>query len=281
MSKARRPIEQTLEHPHQTAGLAGGTADASSPILICLLGMFRVLKTGRPILLRSGGKTEALLLQLSVCHRFCATRDALLSALWPDGRHRLAGQSLNTLVYGLHKLLGDALGGAAPVLQAGGYYRLNVEAGVSVDVARFDALARDGEQQARSGNLSGAAATYDQAVRLYHGDLCGGTEGHAVVERERVRALYLTLLARLADYHYSEGNYEACLNAAMNLLTNDPCREDAHRMAMRCHVRRGERAQALRQYQLCEAILRAEFEAGPEPATTALFDQVRLDPRGI
>jgi hypothetical protein len=50
---------------------------------------------------------------------------------------------------------------------------------------------------------------------------------------------------------------------------------------MRCHVQRGERAQALRQYQLCRDILKAEYDAAPEPATTALFDQVRLDPGSI
>jgi hypothetical protein len=65
------------------------------------------------------------------------------------------------------------------------------------------------------------------------------------------------------------------------LLTHDPCREDGHRTAMRCHVRLGERAQALRQYMLCEAVLRTEFNAKPEPATTVLFDQVRLDPGSV
>jgi hypothetical protein len=50
---------------------------------------------------------------------------------------------------------------------------------------------------------------------------------------------------------------------------------------MRCHVRRGERAQALRQYRLCESVLRSEFETDPEPATKALFEQIRLDPDSV
>ena len=68
---------------------------------------------------------------------------------------------------------------------------------------------------------------------------------------------------------------------AGRLLDGDPCREDAHRLVMRCHVRRGERAQALRHYLLCQQILRAEFDAAPEPATDALFEQARLDPSTI
>jgi DNA-binding SARP family transcriptional activator len=181
----------------------------------------------------------------------------------------------------LHRLLGDAIGGAAPVLYANGYYRLNVEAGVGVDIACFDSLASDGERHARSGNALAAVATYSQALGLYRGDLCVAPNSRAVIERERLRTLYLSLLAYLADYYYSQGNYGACLKAIADLLASDPCREDGHRLAMRCHVRRGERAQALRQYQLCEAIVRAEFDTKPESATAALFDQVRHDPGSI
>lgn len=50
---------------------------------------------------------------------------------------------------------------------------------------------------------------------------------------------------------------------------------------MRCYVRQGERAEALRQYRLCESVLRVEFDALPEPATTALFAQIRLDPGSV
>ena len=102
-----------------------------------------------------------------------------------------------------------------------------------------------------------------------------------MVEGERLRALSLTLRARLADSEYKQGDYEACLDQSLELLAADPCREEAHRLAMLCYVRRGERAQALRQYRLCEQILSGEFDAAPEAATTALFDQLRLDPNGI
>ena len=98
------------------------------------------------------------------------------------------------------------------------------------------------------------------------------------MERERLRARYLTLLAHLADYHYGAGNHEVCLDYAWRLLACDPCREDAHRLIMRCYVRQGERAEALRHYRLCVDILRAEFKAAPEAATTTLFEQIRLDP---
>jgi DNA-binding SARP family transcriptional activator len=248
--------------------------------LICLLGDFLLLKDGQPITVRSGGKAEALLCLLGLRYGQRVAREALLNALWPTGDPSLAGQSLNSLVYSLNKQLGDALG-AGLVLHTDGYYRLNAEAGVGVDIACFDALACQGDQRARAGDLTEAAECYCRATAWYRGDLWSGCELQAVIERERLRACYLTLLARLADYSYAQGDYTACLDYTRRLLASDPCREDGHRLAMRCYVRLGERAQALRQYRLCADILRAEFDTLPEPATLALYDQARLDPASI
>jgi hypothetical protein len=50
---------------------------------------------------------------------------------------------------------------------------------------------------------------------------------------------------------------------------------------MRCYVRRGERAAALHHYQVCIDMLQTEFDAVPETATIALFDQIRLAPDQI
>src|SRR2546430_12083817 len=90
--------------------------EASWPILICLLGDVRLLKLGQLVGAFGGAKTEALLCALGVRYRDRVPRDVLLAILWPDGDPALAGQSLNSLVHTLHKHLGDAIGGAAPVL---------------------------------------------------------------------------------------------------------------------------------------------------------------------
>jgi len=254
---------------------------ARSPIYICLLGGFRLLKHSAPIHLRSGGKVEGLLSNLALRHGHAAPREALLQLLWPDSEPALAAQSLHTLVYSLHKALGDAIGGAAPVVHADRLYRLNVDAGIEIDIAEFERHLGAAEHFARAHEAEHSATAYATAIRLYMGDLSIDTNVHALLERERLRSLYLTALARLADHHYGQGEYEAALNFALAILVDDPCREDAHRLAMRCYARRGERAQALRHYRLCSKILRTEFDAAPEPDTTALFDQLRLDPGSL
>ena len=246
-------------------------------ILICLLGRFQVLKGGHP--LRVGGrKSEALLRTLAFRPPYSVSRDELISVLWPNAAPKMAGQSLSTLVYGLRRTFGDTLGGAAPVLRAESGCRLNVEAGVGVDVALFDHFASEGDERLRSKHYAEAMAFYHAARDLYRGDLCDAPDADTVIERERLRARYLTVLVRLADLACDGGDYRAALRYALLLLAHDPCREDAHRMAMRCYVKLGERVQSLRQYRLCEQVLQAEFDVIPEAATKALYDQIRSHP---
>jgi len=208
-------------------------------------------------------------------------RETLLSILWPDREAALAGQSLNTLVYSARESLGDEIGGASPVLQSCGYYRLNLEAGIAVDLARFESLTEEGHRLVSADDPEGASRAYRQALACYCGDLALDGDVSTLIERERLRCLCLTVLAYLADQRFRVADYAGAQDYALRLLSHDPCREDAHRLVMRCHVRRGERAQALRQYRLCEEILGSYFQAPPEPATKVLFDQVRLDPSAI
>jgi two-component SAPR family response regulator len=162
-------------------------------------------------------------------------------------------------------------------MQRGGY-ALNSAAGVAVDVGRFDALVVEGDRLRRARDVAGAMRSWNEAVGLYQGDICVGGDVHAIIERERLRALQLTLLAHLADHYLQEGEHHEALHHARHLLRHDPCREDAHRIVMRCHVRLVERAQAFRQYAACRQVLQREFGALPEPSTEALIAQIRCDP---
>jgi DNA-binding SARP family transcriptional activator len=260
------------------AAAPGSAVSVSHGVLICLLGSFRVLKLGRAVPFRAGGKAEALLTSLALRDRHHAPREALLDSLWPESDLARASRSLSTLVHDLRTLLGDALAGRAPVTPANGGYELNVVAGVRTDISEFDAVVAAGDQHKRDGDTSAAIRSYEAALRFYRGDVCSVRDVRAIVERERMRACYLSLLGYLADHHFTAADYPTALQHAVRLLRHDPCREDAHRLVMRCYVRLGVRAQALRQYRTCQEILEREFEARPEPATTTLFARIRADP---
>jgi DNA-binding SARP family transcriptional activator len=250
-------------------------------VLVCLLGSFRVLKLGLPISLRRGGKVEQLMGTLALRSPRGVPREDIIGLIWPDSDHPLAHQSLSTLIYSLHRLLGDALAGKSPILLREGQYHLNVEEGVAVDVMAFDAAAATGDRLDNAGDRRGAIESYRGALELYAGDLAFGSDIQHLVERERLRSRLLSVLARLADHHFADNDYDRALDSALDLLTRDPCREDAHRMAMRCYVRLGARAQALRQYRVCREALAVEFEAVPERSTELLYELVRLEPARV
>jgi DNA-binding SARP family transcriptional activator len=256
---------------------------AGHPVWLELLGSFRLVRNGESLPIRIGGKTEALLGHLGLAGLRGVPRGVLLSLIWPDSDFNLAANALNNVLHNLRAMLGSALGGASPVVLAGGYYRLNFEAGVAVDVAEFNEHARESERHARNGELPAAVAVAERAVRLYRGDLKPQVDAGPtmILECDRLRSTCLSMLMLLADDGFAQHDFSSCLGYALQLLEYDACREDAHRLVMRCYVRRGERAQALRHYQTVQKILRLEFEAEPEPATTALYHQIRVNPGAV
>jgi hypothetical protein len=100
----------------------------------------------------------------------------------------------------------------------------------------------------------------------------------ATVERPGAPWPPTTVLGRLADIARRENDYSSALEYASLVLRYDAGREDAHRTLMYCYAVLGQRVQAMRQYLLCERLLRDTFDAVPEPATRELYDRLRHHP---
>jgi DNA-binding SARP family transcriptional activator len=233
---------------------------------------------GEPVEMRSGGRAEQLLTYLALQPRIGLSRATLAERIWPDTPLTLATQSLSTLLYSVKAQLADGLAGQPPVVRTQSRYALNFHGGVVVDVLEFESSVAAGGRLLSQGSVSAAIEEYEHAVALYGGDLTAGSDVFEMLECERLRVAFLATLGRLADAHFAVANYPQALECAQRLLTMDPCREDAHRMVMRAHVRLGSRAQAMRHYKLCRAILLDEFDASAEPATEQLFELIRVDP---
>ena len=106
-------------------------------------------------------------------------------------------------------------------------------------------------------------------------------DAEIIVERERLRASDLRILAQIANHYYQANDYTTALKYVWQLLWQDPFREDAYRLVMRCYVRRGERVAVLCHYQVCLDLLRDHLDVAPEPTTVALFEQIRVQPDQI
>jgi DNA-binding SARP family transcriptional activator len=259
-----------------------GRDEGSSPgVVVCLLGRFEILKHGSPISLRPGGKVQRLVGALAMHPHDGMARETLIDDVWPVTDPVRAGRSLNSLAHWLKQELRDALGGEPPIVRTGARYALNLAVGLGIDVLAFDAAVEAGQRFAAAGETVAAIRAFDHARDLYAGDLTDGADILFLLERERLRARYLSIVAQLAEHSFATGDYPLAFDNASRLLEADPCREDAHRMLMRVYVRTGARAQALRHYEVCRQILAREFDAQPESATYQLFDLIRRHPDDI
>lgn len=267
---------------YYTHPIIAHSAQPQVSLLVSLLGPTKLTAAHQTLPVPGRGKSDCLLIGLALRQRGAVAREQLLTQLWPEQNTALAGQALNSLTSELNKLCRKHFACDPLILHEQGYYRFNYEAGVGTDIEQFYVWAALGQQQLHEGDGLQGLASCEQALALYRGDLtCGDLSDDfsisALLARERLRTTLLDLLTALANYYYTHGDAMQALHYLQRLLTREPCREDAHRQVMRCYLHLGQRAQALRQYQLCTQILAHEFTAQPEPATVELFNQIRTN----
>jgi len=105
-------------------------------------------------------------------------------------------------------------------------------------------------------------------------------EEWTTLTRETLRVKYLDLLDRLARLLLEQDREGECIDVAQRILHQDTCREDAHRLLMRCYARQGRAHQALRQFDLCCRSLREAMGVNPSQATLDLYRSLRGFARG-
>lgn len=196
------------------------------------------------------------LLAVTPGHRL--PRERVLDALWPDADPPSAANRLHKAAHYVRQATGDP----ASMVLADDLVALFPAAEVTVDAERFDRLAR----AAIDGTTDPAAL--DEAIAGYGGTLLPFDlyEDWAFHLRQRLELRYCELL-RLA------GRFD-------ELLAVDPTDEQAHVGIMRNHLRRGDRAAVLRQFDVLVGVLDRELGVGPSVEARAVRDLAVGDPPG-
>jgi DNA-binding SARP family transcriptional activator len=212
-------------------------------------------------------KAQAVLAYLALSPDGAQPRDRLMALLWPDVPPAQAGNSLRQTIFTLRTALGPV---ASALVATPASVALDLTA-VDVDVLTFERLAGAGEIE-----------TLAAAARLYRGDLL---DGFLLAEapfaewlerrRHRLRESALRALGTLLTRHLEGDDTEGALATARRLLALDPLDERTHGAAMRLHLRRGQPAAALRQYETCAAVLRRQLGTRPGPEIQALLHEIR------
>jgi class 3 adenylate cyclase/predicted ATPase len=142
---------------------------------------------------------------------------------------------------------------------------------LDVDVDRFERLIG-----------SSKPADLEAADSLYQGEFLEGFELRSSelqswirAERERLHEKALEGLTKQVAHTADYGGIERGIRIATRLLLLDPLRESVQRTLMELYCKQGRHAAALHQYRACAELLAKELGVEPEPATKALYREVR------
>jgi predicted ATPase/DNA-binding SARP family transcriptional activator len=239
---------------------------------IQLLGGFRLSADAAPITTLDLPRLQALLAYL-VLHRAAPhTRPHLAFRLWPDTTETQARTNLRTLLHRLRQALPDADQFLHIDAQS---VHWRMDAPWTLDVADFERTLAQANQAEQHGDPATLRRALAEAVEHYHGDLLPGWyDDWVLLERERLRQLFLTALERLILILEQAREYAAAIGHAQRLLRHDPLHETTYQHLMRLHALSGDRASALRVYHTCATVL--ERELGVEPSATTRAGYERL-----
>ena len=205
------------------------------------------------------------LLQYLVLHpNRAVSSERLRQTFWPEIDAECVSHRLHVAASGARSFLRHILDGFDAIRCAAAAYSLHPAVYVQCDIAKFAELYRDGSNDALK-----------DAVALYEGELFQG-EADDWLEPARVKyaTMYASMLERLANSAFTDGNFEASLDYGLELLSIDRAHEGASRLVMRCFAAVGRRGQALAEYQTLSAFLLKHLAITPMAETTCLIHSI-------
>jgi DNA-binding SARP family transcriptional activator len=225
------------------------------------------------------GRCASLLAYLALGRGRYFSRSELLGVLWPEREQGVGPGTFNTALWRLRRMIerppykhgewiaSDRRGAIGLVGQGGG--------GVWLDTEEFERRIAP----ALSKPIEALSETEIEALRagaaIYTADILPEfSDDWALREREKMRRHYLNALWRLMQIASVRRDYAESIRYAQRILDCDALREDVHRELMRLFVLGGQRAQALRQFEVCRDLLRRELAIPPMRETLTLYREI-------
>ncbi|MGI8788104.1 MAG: AfsR/SARP family transcriptional regulator [Pyrinomonadaceae bacterium] len=237
---------------------------------IRLLGACRIKVGGREIVLRR--KPKQLVKLLALATQQCLHREQIVEILWRE-------QEIEAATNNLHKTIHAARRAFEPDLVSGndskfiltkeGQIILTAPDGLRIDVTEFERRAADALK-------NGGEKVCEAALALYAGDLLPEDlyEDWASERRESLRQTRHKLFRKLGEIYESDGRFEQSAAMRLKLVAADELDEMTRRDLMKIYALGGNRGLALKQFEICRAVLKSELGVEPERETRELFEQI-------
>jgi DNA-binding SARP family transcriptional activator len=141
---------------------------------------------------------------------------------------------------------------------------MEIQPAVNVDLREATVLAR----RALDGHTTEAAEA--QALAAIGDVLPDWYDDWLVLERESFRQLRLHALDSACEQLTAAGAYADAAQTAVAAIVSEPLRESAHEALIRIHLAEGNRAEAVRQFELYRRLLRNALGIEPSAGIAAL-----------
>ncbi len=250
------------------------------PVKVYTLGRFTLLVGNQPV----HGKRKAQHKPLELFKTLIAQggrdigEESLTSVLWPDAEGDAARTAFDTTLHRLRKLLGNA---QALILCD---RKLSLDPCICwVDSWAFERLLSEAETilaNPAADPAGDALAQLTQRVQaLYHGPFLGkeSDAAWAVSLRERLRSRFLRHIVSVAARCQQLHRWEQAIEYYRKGLEVDDLAEQLYQNLILCHLRLGQRSEALSVYRQCRFMLSVVLGISPGPATEALYQQLRIN----
>lgn len=211
------------------ASMAHRQPRVSRTLRIFTLGRFSLAVGEHGLAIETWRRRQALTLlkYLVVFQGHSVRRERLCDCLWPEADEAEAWGRLKVTLSFLRRQL-RAAGMPKDIVETVDKSYVLRRDSVWVDAVEFEKLVSEAAVAAREGRTEDALLLFEDARRLYRGDYLEEDlyADWCAEERQRLREIYLEMLAGMADCYAACGRLAEAAQVCRTALCCDPCREN-------------------------------------------------------
>lgn len=251
----------------------------TATLQIQLFGSFSV-GYGEKYLQRSGfGKSWEILKYLASYLGQTIHREVLMEALWPDVEPVAGKNRLKVAVHALRRALASLDAPGDLIRYNANGYHLNLQHGVTSDVAIFRQAWQQGRRYEANGDIQAALRSYNQATAVYSGEFLADDYyvEWTIGLREELRDIALQIFDHRSRLYQTCGEIVPAIEDLKCILAEDELREDIYRRIIAAYAELGQRNVARHWFEHCWGILDQQLGIEPEAATQELYQTILRD----
>lgn len=253
---------------------------SQADIWVETLGNFHVYRNGDIISPKEWGREKTVqLFQFLITsrNRNRLHKEQIIDRIWPEADMDQGNRDFKVAMHGINKVLEpDRKSREEPkyIERQGLTYQLNKKK-VWIDIESANEYIEIGNGLQQQ-NKEVSIQAYKNAIELYGGIYLPDRvyQDWTSAQREKTQILILNAYIILSELLLDEQPSES-IRLAQEALSIDHTSEEAYRIQMQAYSLKNNRPLAIKTYDRCKSILKAEFGIEPLPETKALLEDIR------